>query len=223
VSELYSKKPDKIIFQTLFSFGSELWVKARQNYLPDALFFWETLIVKSQTKSSQKIFLTIKMETATETGAETATQASTLATLKSTVTESLIFNVVLFIAVGFILGVLIANAFYFNRIRGTGCMGSISSNEATIMFWLNVALAIVAAIIWLWSIYRLFVIFRTREFSEKASLQSAAQTAQTIPARSRAAGAAFATTPARSPAQAAADVNEARNAAVARTVAATKS
>jgi hypothetical protein len=178
---------------------------------------------KRQTNSSQKIFLPIKMETAAVTGDEAVTQASTLATLKSTVTESLIFNVVLFIAVGFILGVLIANAFYFNRIRGSGCGGSISSGEATIMFWLNVALAVVAAIIWLWSIYRLFVIFHTREFSEKASLQSTAQSAQTLPARTRAAGAAFAADPtARSPAQAAADANEARSTAVARTVAATK-
>lgn len=81
-------------------------------------------------------------------------------------TESRWFKIVVFLASGFFFGFFVANAVYYDRIRrGASC--SISRNEATTMFWINVVLAIVAIIIFFFSLYKLF----TKDYRESKKKQ----------------------------------------------------
>ncbi len=66
---------------------------------------------------------------------------------------------------GFALSV--ANAIEYNRAK-TDC-NSVSSNTANVLLWLNIILAVVLAIIFIWAIYRLLVHPKTRgEVTKKA-------------------------------------------------------
>jgi hypothetical protein len=53
----------------------------------------------------------------------------------------------------------VANAIEYNRAK-TNCV-AISTNTANVLLWLNVILAIILAIIFIWAIYRLLVHPRT--------------------------------------------------------------
>lgn len=79
-----------------------------------------------------------------------------------------IFLIVVLIVMLFVTGVFIANAIYFDDIRNKGgCANSISKNEANIMFWLNVILAVVSGIMIIVCIALLFLAYRAPKFTEK--------------------------------------------------------
>ena len=52
-------------------------------------------------------------------------------------------------------GVGIANLYYFNKIRLNGACGPVSEGTATTMLWLNLALVVLAAVAFFWSLFRL--------------------------------------------------------------------
>jgi len=82
-------------------------------------------------------------------------------------TESRWFKIVVFLASGFFFGFSIANAVYYDRIRRGASCSAISRNEANTMFWINVILAIIAGIVFIWSIYKLF----TKDYRESKKQQ----------------------------------------------------
>ncbi len=69
-------------------------------------------------------------------------------------TESMWFNIIVIIVAAATIGVSIANIVYYNRIR-TGTCGEISHSEAVTMLWINAGLIVLAAVIFLWAIWRL--------------------------------------------------------------------
>ncbi len=79
-------------------------------------------------------------------------------------TESLTFKIVVLLVSAAVVGITIPNIIYFNNIR-TGTCNAVSSGTATTMLWLNIALLVVGALIFLWSLWRLFF---TRETRQKA-------------------------------------------------------
>ena len=70
-------------------------------------------------------------------------------------TESLWFRIVTFIATLLFVFIFIVNAFYFYKARSGVCT-NISSQEALTLLWINIFLAIVAIIVFVWSLIRLF-------------------------------------------------------------------
>lgn len=82
-------------------------------------------------------------------------------------TESRWFKIVVFLASGFFLGFSIANAVYYDRIRRGASCDAITKGEADTMFWINVILAFIAGIVFLWSIYKLF----TKDYRESKKNQ----------------------------------------------------
>ena len=77
-------------------------------------------------------------------------------------TESRWFKIIVTLLSAVIIGVTIANLVYFNKIR-TGSCDSVSSGEATTMLWINIILLVIAAVVFIWSLYRLFVSHDTRQ------------------------------------------------------------
>ena len=69
-------------------------------------------------------------------------------------TESRWFKLVVVIASGLASAFFITNAIYYDRIRNGTC-NAISKSEADTMFWINVILAIISVIVFIWGIYRL--------------------------------------------------------------------
>ena len=69
--------------------------------------------------------------------------------------ELTFYRAVVLIAAGFSLGVGVANLYYFNKIRLNGACGPVSEGTATTMVWLNLALVILAAVAFFWSLFRL--------------------------------------------------------------------
>lgn len=69
----------------------------------------------------------------------------------------------------------ISNAVEYNRAK-TNC-NSVSSNTANVLFWLNIILAAVLAIIFIWAIYRLLVHPKTRaEVTKKPTVATVTRT-----------------------------------------------
>lgn len=67
------------------------------------------------------------------------------------------------------IALTVANAIEYNRAK-TDC-NSVSSNTANVLLWLNIILAVILAIIFIWAIYRLLVHPKTRgEIVKKASV-----------------------------------------------------
>nr|QBK90768.1 MAG: uncharacterized protein LCPAC201_00690 [Pithovirus LCPAC201] len=63
----------------------------------------------------------------------------------------------------------IANAIEYNRAK-TDC-NSVSSNTANVLLWLNIILAVILAIIFIWAIYRLLIHPKTKvELVKKPSV-----------------------------------------------------
>nr|QBK91131.1 MAG: uncharacterized protein LCPAC202_01050 [Pithovirus LCPAC202] len=58
------------------------------------------------------------------------------------------------------IALTVANAIEYNRAK-TDC-NSVSSNTANVLLWLNIILAVILAIIFIWAIYRLLVHPKTR-------------------------------------------------------------
>lgn len=68
--------------------------------------------------------------------------------------ESITNKIIVILGSGAIVGVSIANAVYFNRIQQSGGTGNVSVNNAHAMVILNIIIAIVAGIIFLWTLVR---------------------------------------------------------------------
>ena len=87
------------------------------------------------------------------------------------------------------IALTVANAIEYNRAK-TDC-NSISSNTANVLLWLNIILAVILAIIFIWAIYRLLVHPKTRgEVVKKASVipvktHTTTTTVHTIPANAQ--------------------------------------
>lgn len=80
-------------------------------------------------------------------------------------TETRWYKIVTTTAVGFATGAFIANSVYFNRIR-TGTCNAMTSGEANVLMWINIILAVVFGLHFLWSAWRLIF---AREFRTAAS------------------------------------------------------
>ena len=64
------------------------------------------------------------------------------------------FKIVVFLLTTIAVVVCISNIIYFNRMRD-GTSDKITHGEATTMFWVNIILLVLAAIVWIWSIWAL--------------------------------------------------------------------
>lgn len=76
-------------------------------------------------------------------------------------TESRWYKIIVFIVSAIFVGFSIANIVYYNRIR-TGTCAAVTSGEATTLMWLNIALLVIAGLIFLWSLWRLIFSHNTR-------------------------------------------------------------
>ena len=81
-------------------------------------------------------------------------------------TEAVWYKVLVFIVSGIIVGVSIANIVYYNRLRD-GSSASVSDGEATAMMWVNIVVLVIAALIFLWSLWRLIF---SRESRKKVKM-----------------------------------------------------
>lgn len=70
-------------------------------------------------------------------------------------TEITWYKALVLITAALAIGFGITNMVYFNEIRTKGNCGPVSTGTATTMIWLNLILAIVAAIVFFWSLFRL--------------------------------------------------------------------
>ncbi len=84
-------------------------------------------------------------------------------------TSYTIFLIVVLIVMAFVTAVFITNAVFYEAIRkqASACGGAVSKNEADVLFWLNVVLAVIAAILLLVSIVLLFFAYKKPKFTEK--------------------------------------------------------
>lgn len=71
-------------------------------------------------------------------------------------THDLWFGIILIIALILFITLFIANAYYWNKLRGSGSV-NVSTSQAEMMFWLNVIWIFVAGIILIWTIIRMFI------------------------------------------------------------------
>ena len=65
------------------------------------------------------------------------------------------YRAVVLLSSGFALAISITGLYYFNKIRLNGACGPVSEGTATTMVWLNLILAILSAIAFFWSLFRL--------------------------------------------------------------------
>ena len=90
------------------------------------------------------------------------------------------YSVTLFIASGIFSGVTIANAVYFSRAK-TNC-SSINRGQANTMFWLNVILAVVMILIFLWSIFNIIYTEEGKAYVKGvAATSTTTTTTKTVP------------------------------------------
>ena len=71
-------------------------------------------------------------------------------------TEAIWFRIISVLLIGFFLGLFIANAVYFDRIVREPFSCTVTKTEAQTLFWFNVIWAVIAAILFIWAIVRLF-------------------------------------------------------------------
>ena len=71
-------------------------------------------------------------------------------------TEAIWFRIISVLLIGFFLGLFIANAVYFDRIVREPFSCTVTKTEAQTLFWFNVVWAVIAAILFVWAIIRLF-------------------------------------------------------------------
>jgi len=64
---------------------------------------------------------------------------------------------ILFVFSGFVAGISIANAMYYDKLMITQISSPISKEEATTMYYLNVILGVVAFIVFFWIIIKLTI------------------------------------------------------------------
>ncbi len=75
-------------------------------------------------------------------------------------TESVLYKIVVFLISAFVVGVMIANLVYYNRIREGK---TVTTSEATTMLWVSVILLVIGVLVFLWSIWRLLFTSEARE------------------------------------------------------------
>ncbi len=81
-------------------------------------------------------------------------------------TEVRWFRIYVFIVSLFTLGISISNIVHFNRIRNGAC-NAVTKREADTQFWLNIFLAFLSGILFLWSFIKLFSV--EKYVSQKAT------------------------------------------------------
>lgn len=79
-------------------------------------------------------------------------------------TESRGYKIAVFIVSAIFVGVSIANIVYFNRLRKeTTVNPPVTTSEANVMMWVNIITLIIAGLILLWSLWRLFFTHESRK------------------------------------------------------------
>lgn len=83
--------------------------------------------------------------------------SGTLSSAASALTDtgSIVFLWVVLVVSAFIVGVMIANTVYFNRIYKSGGSSAIPQRNANIMQWLNGIFAAISGAVFIWSIFRI--------------------------------------------------------------------
>lgn len=76
----------------------------------------------------------------------------------------LIVAAIVFLAIAVVFGV---NTFFYDKIRKSGCSSSISSSEATALFWTNLVLAVIAGIMFIVSIILMFTETKAPTYANK--------------------------------------------------------
>lgn len=85
--------------------------------------------------------------------------------------ESISHKLFIVLGSGVTLGVAIAGAYYFHKISQSGGSASVSVGAANGMMILNIIVAIIAGIIFLWTITRM--LFKSKSKTEKKVVQGA--------------------------------------------------
>ncbi len=98
--------------------------------------------------------------------------------------ESRWFKIVVLIATGFFAGFFIANAIYFNRIMNGSC-SAVTKTEATVLFWANIILAIIAGIIFIWVLFRIVWVRRPSKEEKTAAEKTTSEKKSVLVATSR--------------------------------------
>jgi len=80
------------------------------------------------------------------------------------------FKILTAVGAGFVAGISIANAIYYNNIR-TGSCNAVSQGEATTMLWINIIIAVFAIIIFFWALYLIFFSSEVRTNLNTQSVQ----------------------------------------------------
>jgi len=80
------------------------------------------------------------------------------------------FKIITAVGSGFVAGISIANAIYYNNIR-TGSCNAVSQGEATTMLWINIVIAVLAIIIFFWALYLIFFSSEVRTDLNTQSVQ----------------------------------------------------
>ena len=88
-------------------------------------------------------------------------------------TEQIWFRVLVAIISGFFAGVSIANVIYYQRIYNAGGGGGISKGEAYSMMAISVLILVLALVIFIWALFRLFSRETREEFVAAAKSESA--------------------------------------------------
>lgn len=70
------------------------------------------------------------------------------------------FKIIVLVGSGFGTGFFIANAVVFGRIVNKSC-NAVSKNEAQTLMWINIIMAVVFSIIFIWAIVMLLPIFQS--------------------------------------------------------------
>lgn len=81
-------------------------------------------------------------------------------------TEARLFKIAVFVITLVIAGVMLANIIYYNGMVNNNYP---SKSEATAMLWISAIVFTIAAILWIWSIYRMFHKETREEYKKEAT------------------------------------------------------
>jgi len=82
--------------------------------------------------------------------------------------RGLFFNLLIFLILGFIGGICIANAVYFGKIRNekNDSLVSLSTSGAGFLMWINIIFGVLALIVAIWYLFKVLI----KEASRKAAI-----------------------------------------------------